>query len=157
MVLKNKKLELEENAQIIKMMESSATENFKTNKDEQDRTLKADLKSMDMISQAERKDHEKEMKEMELMVKNAVEEGKSEMKEHEMDHQKELKEMELMVKDMIEERRLDFEIQKEVSKIVNENMHSKFENGGGMEKQDLNLMIQIAIDQVEENENDEEG
>ena len=72
-------------------------------------------------------------------------------------NQREIKEMELMVKDMIEERRLDFEIQKEVSKIVNENMHSKFENGGGMEKQDLNLMIQIAIDQVEENENDEEG
>ena len=161
MVLKNKKLELEENAQIIKMMESSATENFKTDKDEKDRTLKSDLKTMDLVGQAEMKDHEmeheKELKEMELMIKSALEESKAEMKEHEMDHQKDMKEMELMVKDMIEERRLDFEIQREVSKIVNEKMKDRFENGAGMERQDLNLMIQIAIDQVEENENDEEG
>ena len=116
---------------------------------------------MDLVGQAEMKDHEmeheKELKEMELMIKSALEESKAEMKEHEMDHQKDMKEMELMVKDMIEERRLDFEIQREVSKIVNEKMKDRFENGAGMERQDLNLMIQIAIDQVEENENDEEG
>jgi len=169
MVLKNKKLELEENDQIIKMMESSAAEKFKTNKDEEDRLLKAGLKSVDVITQAEMKQHEmehqKELKEMELMSKSIDEKAKLEIKEHEMDHQKEMKdheidhqraikEMELMIKDMIEERRLDFEVQKEVSKVVNENLKNNFENIG---QQDLNLMIQIAIDQVEENENDEEG
>ena len=76
------------------------------------------------------------------------------MKDHEIDHQREIKEMELMIKDMIEERRLDFEVQKEVSRVVSENLKNNFENIG---QQDLNLMIQIAIDQVEENENDEEG
>jgi len=169
MVLKNKKLELEENDQIIKMMESSAAEKFKTNKDEEDRLLKAGLKSVDVITQAEMKQHEmehqKELKEMELMSKSIDEKTKLEIKEHEMDHQKEMKdheidhqreikEMELMIKDMIEERRLDFEVQKEVSRVVSENLKNNFENIG---QQDLNLMIQIAIDQVEENENDEEG
>ena len=62
--------------------------------------------------------------------------------------------MELMIKDMIEERRLDFEVQKEVSRVVNEKIKNNFEDA---KQQDLNLMIQIAIDQVEENENDEEG
>ena len=59
-----------------------------------------------------------------------------------------------MVKDMIEERKLDFEVQKEVSRVVNENVKNNFKDVG---QQDLNLMIQIAIDQVKENENDEEG
>ena len=169
MVLKNKKLELEENDQIIKMMESSATENFKTNKDEEDRLLKAGLKSVDVITQAEMKQHEmahqKELKEMEVMAKSIDEKAKLEIKEHEMDHQREMKdheidhereikEMELMIKDMIEERRLDFEVQKEVSRVVNENLKNNSEKIG---QQELNLMIQIAIDQVEENENDEEG
>jgi hypothetical protein len=169
MVLKNKKLELEENDQIIKMMESSAAENFKTNKDEEDRLLKAGLKSVDVITQAEMKQHEmahqKELKEMEVMAKSIDEKAKLEIKEHEMDHQREMKdheidhereikEMELMIKDMIEERRLDFEVQKEVSRVVNENLKNNSENIG---QQELNLMIQIAIDQVEENENDEEG
>ena len=169
MVLKNKKLELEENDQIIKMMESSAAENFKTNKDEEDRLLKAGLKSVDVITQAEMKQHEmehqKELKEMEVMAKSIDEKAKLEIKEHEMDHQREMKdheidhereikEMELMIKDMIEERRLDFEVQKEVSRVVNENLKNNSEKIG---QQELNLMIQIAIDQVEENENDEEG
>ena len=169
MVLKNKKLELEENDQIIKMMESSASENFKTNKDEEDRLLKAGLKSVDVITQAEMKQHEmahqKELKEMEVMAKSIDEKAKLEIKEHEMDHQREMKdheidhereikEMELMIKDMIEERRLDFEVQKEVSRVVNENLKNNSEKIG---QQELNLMIQIAIDQVEENENDEEG
>jgi len=158
MILKNKKFELEENAQIIKMMESSASENFKTNKDTQDRALKVDLKSMDVVTQAEIKDHEmehqKELKEMELMVKTMAEVSKSEIQEHEMDHQKDMQEMELMIKNMIEERKLDFEVQKEVSRVVNEKLKDNFKDVG---QQDLNLMIQIAIDQVEENENDEEG
>ena len=169
MVLKNKKLELEENDQIIKMMESSASEKFKTNKDEEDRLLKAGLKSVDVITQAEMKQHEmahqKELKEMEVMAKSIDEKAKLEIKEHEMDHQREMKdheidhereikEMELMIKDMIEERRLDFEVQKEVSRVVNENLKNNSEKIG---QQELNLMIQIAIDQVEENENDEEG
>jgi hypothetical protein len=158
MVLKNKKFELEENAQIIKIMESSASENFKANKDAQDRALKVDLKSMDVVTQAEIKDHEmdhqKELKEMELVVKSMVEENKSEIQEHQMDHQKDMQEMELMIKDMIEERKLDFEVQKEVSRVVNEKLKDNFKD---IEQQDLNLMIQIAINQVEENENDEEG
>ena len=158
MVLKNKKFELEENAQIIKMMESSASENFKTNKDEKDRELKVNLKTMDVATQSEIKDHEiehqRELKEMELMVKSMNEEKKLEIKEHELVHQREMKKMELMIKDMIEERKLDFEVQKEVSRVVNERLKDNFEDVG---QQDLNLMIQIAIDQVEENGNDEKG
>jgi hypothetical protein len=124
---------------------------------------------VDVITQAEMKQHEmahqKELKEMEVMAKSIDEKAKLEIKEHEMDHQREMKdheidhereikEMELMIKDMIEERRLDFEVQKEVSRVVNENLKNNSENIG---QQELNLMIQIAIDQVEENENDEEG
>jgi hypothetical protein len=91
---------------------------------------------------------------MELMVKSMNEETKLEIKEHEMVHQRETKEMELMIKNMIEERKLDFEVQKEVSRVVNERLKDNFEDVG---QQDLNLMIQIAIDQVEENGNDEKG
>jgi len=169
MELKNKKFELEENSQIINMMESGSKDNFKNKKDELDRKLKIDLKSMDVATQTELKEieenYKKELKKMELMVKTMIEEEKlglkseelitqSEMKEHEIDHQREMKEMELMIKDMIEERRLDFEVQKEVSRVVNENVKNNFKDVG---QQDLNLMIQIAIDQVKENENDEEG
>ena len=169
MDLKTKKLELEENAQIISMMESSSKDNFKNQKDALDRELKIDLKTIDTATQTELKmteeQNKKEIKEMELMAKEILEENKAEMKAHEMDHQRDMKdhemdhqrgikEMELMVKDMIEERRLDFEVQREVSKVVNENLKNNFEN---IKQQDLNLMIQIAIDQVEENENDEEG
>ena len=180
MELKNKKFELEENSQIINMMESSSQDNFKNKKDDLDRKLKIDLKSMDVATQTELKEieenYKKEIKKMELMVKSMIEEEKkdrddldrklkidlksmdvvtqTELKEHEIDHQREMKEMELMIKDMIEERRLDFEVQKEVSRVVNEKIKNNFEDA---KQQDLNLMIQIAIDQVEENENDEEG
>ena len=50
MELKNKKLELEENEQIIDILKSGATDNFKKEKAEADRTSKKEIKSMDILA-----------------------------------------------------------------------------------------------------------
>ena len=48
--LKNKKLELEENAQIIGMLQSGASDNFKREKSEADRGSKEKIKSMELMT-----------------------------------------------------------------------------------------------------------
>jgi len=48
--LKNKKLELEENAQIIGMLQSGASDNFKREKSEADRDSKEKIKSMELMT-----------------------------------------------------------------------------------------------------------
>ena len=50
--LKNKKLELEENAQIIGMLKSGASDNFKREKSEADRGSKEKIKSMELMTKA---------------------------------------------------------------------------------------------------------
>jgi hypothetical protein len=50
--LKNKKLELEENAQIIGMLQSGASDNFKREKSEADRDSKEKIKSMELMTKA---------------------------------------------------------------------------------------------------------
>ena len=50
MELKNKKLELEENEQIIDMLKSGSTDNFKREKAELDREGKKEMKTMDILS-----------------------------------------------------------------------------------------------------------
>ena len=50
--LKNKKLELEENEQIIGMLKSGATDNFKREKSEADRDSKEKIKSMELMTKA---------------------------------------------------------------------------------------------------------
>ena len=50
--LKNKKLELEENEQIIGMLKSGATDNFKREKSEADRGSKEKIKSMELVTKA---------------------------------------------------------------------------------------------------------
>jgi hypothetical protein len=50
MELKNKKLELEENDQIIDMLKAGSTDSFKKEKAELDRESKKEIKSMDILS-----------------------------------------------------------------------------------------------------------
>jgi hypothetical protein len=50
--LKNKKLELEENEQIIGMLKSGASDNFKREKSEADRGSKEKIKSMELVTKA---------------------------------------------------------------------------------------------------------
>ena len=50
--LKNKKLELEENEQIIGMLKTSSTDNFKREKSEADRSSKEKLKEMEIMGKA---------------------------------------------------------------------------------------------------------
>ena len=50
MELKNKKLELDENEQIIDMLKTGATDNFKREKAELDRDSKKELKTLDILS-----------------------------------------------------------------------------------------------------------
>ena len=50
MELKNKKLELEENEQIIDILKSGASDNFKKEKAEADRESKKEIKSMDILA-----------------------------------------------------------------------------------------------------------
>ena len=52
MELKNKKLELDENEQIIDMLKTGATDNFKREKAALDRDSKKDLKTLDVMSKA---------------------------------------------------------------------------------------------------------
>ena len=50
--LKNKKLELEENEQIIGMLKTSSSDNFKREKSEADRSSKEKLKEMEIMGKA---------------------------------------------------------------------------------------------------------
>jgi hypothetical protein len=50
MELKNKKLELEENDQIISMLKTNSTDNFKREKAELDRNSKQDIKALEALT-----------------------------------------------------------------------------------------------------------
>ena len=93
MEIKNKQLELDENEQIIDMLKSGATDEFKKEKDSKDRDSKKELKEMDIdaenkrakdrimkdiIEQNKRDEKDLDMKGLEALVKLAIEQSKKE-------------------------------------------------------------------------------
>jgi hypothetical protein len=93
MEIKNKQLELDENEQIIDMLKSGATDEFKKEKDSKDRESKKELKEMDIdaedkrvrerimkdiIEQNNRDEKDLDMKGLEALVKLAIEQSKKE-------------------------------------------------------------------------------
>jgi hypothetical protein len=78
MELKEKQLELDENAQIIAMLESGASDNFKKEKAALDRESKKELKSMDVLGKLA-VEEEKQMSEddrtAESNLKDLIEKG----------------------------------------------------------------------------------
>ena len=93
MELKNKKLELDENEQIIDMLKTGATEEFKKEKDSKDRESKKELKELDieaedkrvkerimkdLIEQSQRDEKDLDMKGLDALVKLAIEQSKKE-------------------------------------------------------------------------------
>jgi hypothetical protein len=93
MEIKNKQLELDENEQIIDMLKSGATDEFKKEKDSLDRDSKKELKEMDIdaedkrvrerimkdiIEQNKRDEKDLDMKGLEALVKLAIEQSKKE-------------------------------------------------------------------------------
>ena len=91
MEIKNKQLELDENEQIIDMLKSGATDEFKKEKDSLDRDSKKELKEMDIdaedkrvrekimkdiIEQNNRDEKDLDMKGLEALVKLAIEQSK---------------------------------------------------------------------------------
>ena len=93
MEIKNKQLELDENEQIIDMLKSGATEEFRKEKDSLDRDSKKELKEMDIdaedkrvrekimkdiIEQNNRDEKDLDMKGLEALVKLAIEQSKKE-------------------------------------------------------------------------------
>ncbi len=69
MELKNKKLELEENDQIISMLKTNATDNFKREKAELDRNSKQDIKALEALTQLAIEGEKQQGKEKENTVK----------------------------------------------------------------------------------------
>jgi len=69
--LKTKQLELDENEQIISMLESGATDNFKKEKAELDRESRKELKTMDVLSKVAIEE-EKQMNENKRLVATAA-------------------------------------------------------------------------------------
>ena len=69
MELKNKKLELEENDQIISMLKTNATDNFKREKAELDRNSKQDIKALEALTQLAIECEKQQGKEKENTVK----------------------------------------------------------------------------------------
>ena len=95
MEIKNKQLELDENEQIIDMLKSGSTEEFKKEKDEKDRESRKELKQMEIegidkreaerikneiIKQNMRDDVQLDMKGLDALVKMAIEQSKEETK-----------------------------------------------------------------------------
>ena len=93
MEIKNKQLELDENEQIIDMLKSGATDEFKKEKDSKDRESKKEIKEMeidaedkrvkdrimkDIIEQNKRDEKDLDMKGLEALVKLAIEQSKKE-------------------------------------------------------------------------------
>jgi hypothetical protein len=93
MELKNKKLELDENEQIIDMLKTGSTEEFKKEKDTKDRESKKELKELDieaenkrvkerimkdLIEQSQRDEKDLDMKGLDALVKLAIEQSKKE-------------------------------------------------------------------------------
>ena len=106
MEIKNKQLELDENEQIIDMLKSGASDNFKREKAEKDRESKKEIKTMDVLSkvsieeskieaenertkerlmedllkQSKKDKKDLDMKGLEALVKMAIEQSKQETK-----------------------------------------------------------------------------
>jgi hypothetical protein len=89
MELQNKKLELDENEQIIDMLKAGASDNIKREKTSLDNETKKDLKIMeienakeklmkDLIEQSNRDEKDLDMKGLEALVKLAINQSKKE-------------------------------------------------------------------------------
>ena len=72
MELKNKQLELDENEQIIDILKTNATDNFKQEKSEKDRASKKELKAMELITDIELSDKKLDV-ERERILKDLIE------------------------------------------------------------------------------------
>jgi hypothetical protein len=71
MELKNKKLELDENEQIIDILKTNATDNFKQEKSEKDRESKKELKTMELRTDVELEEKKLEV-ERERLLKDLM-------------------------------------------------------------------------------------
>ena len=95
MELKNKKLELDENEQIIDMLKTGSSDNFKREKAQLDRDSKKEIKEMtidaednrvrerimkDILAQNKKDEKDLDMKGLEALVKLAIEQSKKETK-----------------------------------------------------------------------------
>ena len=95
MELKNKKLELDENEQIIDMLKTGSSDNFKREKAQLDRDSKKEIKEMtidaednrvrerimkDILAQNKKDEKDLDMKGLEALVKLAIEQSKKESK-----------------------------------------------------------------------------
>ena len=72
MELKNKQLELNENEQIIDILKTNATDNFKQEKSEKDRESKKELKAMELMTDIELSDKKLDV-ERERILKDLIE------------------------------------------------------------------------------------
>ena len=72
MELKNKQLELDENEQIIDILKTNATDNFKQEKSEKDRESKKELKAMELMTDIELSDKKLDV-ERERILKDLIE------------------------------------------------------------------------------------
>jgi hypothetical protein len=108
--LKNKKLELEENEQIIGMMKATATDNLKRDNADANRSSK-----------------------------------------------EKIKQQELMTKAMIEEFKLNKEDQREVMKTIKDMLEKEMQTESDINTQGLNALVEMAVKQQQEMNNDEEG
>jgi Zn-dependent metalloprotease len=72
MELKNKQLELDENEQIIDILKTNATDNFKQEKSEKDRESKKELKVMELMTDIELSDKKLDV-ERERILKDLIE------------------------------------------------------------------------------------
>jgi len=72
MELKNKKLELDENEQIIDILKTNATDNFKQEKSEKDRQSKKELKALELMTDIELAESKQEV-ERERILKDLIE------------------------------------------------------------------------------------
>jgi len=87
MELKNKKLELDENEQIIDMLKDGATENFKKEKAALDRDSKKELKSMEVLSKLgieEAKINAEDTRTKERIMKDLIEQSQKDEKNLDM-------------------------------------------------------------------------
>jgi hypothetical protein len=72
MELKNKQLELDENEQIIDILKTNATDNFKQEKSEKDRESKKELKALELMTDIELAESKQEV-ERERILKDLIE------------------------------------------------------------------------------------
>ena len=87
MELKNKKLELDENEQIIGMLKDGATDNFKKEKAQLDRNSKKEIKTMDVLAKVgieEAKINAEDERVKERIMKDILEQNKKDRKDLDM-------------------------------------------------------------------------